>query len=174
MEPRVHKGGPGLHSCPQFASQHLALCCSRWKDTPGCCTLLSSSIELLVPPQLMAPHGPPCSVTGVQDAVPVLLLHFHICRSGSRQHWDIKVAEPGPDSSRVGWKRSRCQEPSSVMVNTAQASRAGSQAGRLAGSSGAIPDIRCLSAAGLQSHCPQPCCRRGCSFSQGLTPPAVP
>lgn len=98
MEPRVHQGGPGLYSCPQFASQHLALHCSGWKDIPGCCTLLPNSIApdplpgltlqpapysctyapgaslFLQPlaegrraagsslsPQLMAPHGPPCS-----------------------------------------------------------------------------------------------------------------
>lgn len=148
MEPRVHQGGPGLYSCPQFASQHLALHCSGWKDIPGCCTLLPNSIApdplpgltlqpapysctytpgaslFLQPlaegrkaagsslsPQLMAPPGPPCSGTGVQDGVPHLLLRFRICSSGSRQHWDTKVAEPGPGSSRVGWKRGRCRCP---------------------------------------------------------------
>lgn len=39
---------------------------------------------------------------------------------------------------------------------------------------GAVPEARCLSAAGLQPHCPHPGGGMGSSFSKGLTPPAVP
>lgn len=39
---------------------------------------------------------------------------------------------------------------------------------------GAVPKARCLSAAGLQPHCPHPGGGMGSSFSKGLTPPAVP
>lgn len=39
---------------------------------------------------------------------------------------------------------------------------------------GAVPEARCLSAAGLQPHCPHPGRGMGSSFSKGLTPPAVP
>lgn len=38
----------------------------------------------------------------------------------------------------------------------------------------AVPEARCLSAAGLQPHCPHPGRGMGSSFSKGLTPPAVP
>lgn len=79
-----------------------------------------------------------------------------------------------PWQQQGGLEKKQVQVPSSGVVKAAQAPRVGSQTGRLAGSPGAIPDVRCLSAPGLQSHCPQPCCGRGRSSSQGLSPPAVP
>lgn len=111
--------------------------------------------------------------SGMHFSSPVTLSHWQ-GRLETALGFKDYVARPGVrcDSSRSGWKTGRASAGTQPRGGK-RSIRCGIPS-RMLGVPGAVPEARCLSAAGLQSHCPHPGGGMGSSFSKGLTPPAVP